>query len=201
MAGRCLDQLCRDYRKQQVLIDPLSRISREAARILNLAGVQLDPDLTISEQAAHAAREGKLWGVQLCKLLDQIDPGHCDRLPDVIQTRDAGGFTVQMREQLVRWQDLSLQGGLQDPLGRIISAYRTPLEQLTLLSRWVQGEREGIRVKPSSPDASRHVRGTAVDLRGTADELYRWSRPWKELGGRWGGDFFPVPDTVHFDLG
>lgn len=34
---------------------------------------------TVSSRAEKARRAGKRWGCVLCRLLDQIDPGHCDR--------------------------------------------------------------------------------------------------------------------------
>lgn len=36
-------------------------------------------DMTISTRAADAAAEGRAWGRALCWLLDQLDPGHCER--------------------------------------------------------------------------------------------------------------------------
>lgn len=36
-------------------------------------------DVTISTRAGHARERGERWGCILCKLLDRIDPGHCDR--------------------------------------------------------------------------------------------------------------------------
>lgn len=36
-------------------------------------------DETISSRAAKAARAGRRWGCVLCRLLDAIDPGHCER--------------------------------------------------------------------------------------------------------------------------
>lgn len=38
-----------------------------------------DPDETISSRAAKAARRGRRWGCVLCRLLDALDPGHCER--------------------------------------------------------------------------------------------------------------------------
>lgn len=38
-----------------------------------------DEDETISSRAAKAARGGERWGCVLCKLLDKLDPGHCQR--------------------------------------------------------------------------------------------------------------------------
>lgn len=34
---------------------------------------------TISTRAAVAKRNGTKWGCVLCKLLEGLDPGHCDR--------------------------------------------------------------------------------------------------------------------------
>lgn len=36
-------------------------------------------DETISSRAGRAARRGDRWGCVLCKLLDRIDPGHCEK--------------------------------------------------------------------------------------------------------------------------
>lgn len=38
-----------------------------------------DEDETISSRAAKAALRGERWGCVLCKLLDRLDPGHCER--------------------------------------------------------------------------------------------------------------------------
>lgn len=38
-----------------------------------------DEDETISSRAAKAALRGERWGCVLCKLLDKLDPGHCQR--------------------------------------------------------------------------------------------------------------------------
>lgn len=34
---------------------------------------------TISHRAARARSQGKTWGCILCRLLDLVNPGHCDR--------------------------------------------------------------------------------------------------------------------------
>jgi hypothetical protein len=34
---------------------------------------------TISSRAGRAAREGRRWGCVLCKLLDRLDPNHCEK--------------------------------------------------------------------------------------------------------------------------
>lgn len=200
----CLDFLCRDV---QIQLDPLQRASREASRILNLWGVDLDPRLTISEQAEAARRRGLVWGVALCALLDQIDPGHCakqpliegqERFSDTRNGKTLGlGLVPRMLGALER---LAAQVGLPDPRERIISGYRSPDRQISLQLDWDAGRREGLAVRPVNPSRSRHTQGKAVDIRGTNDQLVRWGKAWQALGYRWGGTFFPKPDPVHFDI-
>lgn len=36
-------------------------------------------DETVSSRAARARDEGRRWGCVLCKVLDWIDPNHCDK--------------------------------------------------------------------------------------------------------------------------
>lgn len=36
------------------------------------------PNETISERAAKARNAGRRWGCVLCRLLNRINPGHCD---------------------------------------------------------------------------------------------------------------------------
>lgn len=38
-----------------------------------------DEDETISSRAAKSARQGKTWGVALCKFLHWIDKDHCEK--------------------------------------------------------------------------------------------------------------------------
>lgn len=38
-----------------------------------------DEDKTISHRAALARRAGRRWGCVLCRVLDAIDPNHCDK--------------------------------------------------------------------------------------------------------------------------
>lgn len=38
-----------------------------------------DPDETISSRAGKAALRGKRWGCVLCKLLDKLESGHCNK--------------------------------------------------------------------------------------------------------------------------
>jgi formate/nitrite transporter FocA (FNT family) len=37
------------------------------------------PGELISTRANRARKDGRRWGCILCRLLDKIDPGHCDR--------------------------------------------------------------------------------------------------------------------------
>ena len=50
-----------------------------AIAIDDLGNVSLNGALgqTISSRAAH--NRGKWWGCILCKILNEVDPGHCDR--------------------------------------------------------------------------------------------------------------------------
>ena len=38
-----------------------------------------DEDETISSRSGKARREGRRWGCVLCKLLDRLDAGHCEK--------------------------------------------------------------------------------------------------------------------------
>lgn len=38
-----------------------------------------NPDETASSRAGRAARKGDRWGCILCKLLDKLDPDHCEK--------------------------------------------------------------------------------------------------------------------------
>jgi len=207
-ADHCLDLLCRDV---QISMEGLTRLSREAARILNRAGVNLDPRLTISEQAEAARRRGETWGIALCRLLDQFDPGHCEKQPVIHGL--GGEYTEQHHtetEALYHFLNLDLARmletlaarskaeGLPDPRERIISGYRSPTRQRMLREAWDRGDREGLIVRPA--ENSKHSEGKAVDLRGTLSELTAWGRLWEELGGTWGGRWFPRADRGHFQI-
>jgi hypothetical protein len=37
------------------------------------------PNETVSERAAKARNADRRWGCLLCRLLNKINPGHCDR--------------------------------------------------------------------------------------------------------------------------
>jgi hypothetical protein len=43
------------------------------------AVIRGDPDETISSRAGKSARQGKRWACILCRLLDRIDPDHCEK--------------------------------------------------------------------------------------------------------------------------
>ena len=49
-----------------------------------------DPDETISSRAAKVKARGGKWGCVLCKWLDAVDPGHCERVIE----RDEGSKAV-----------------------------------------------------------------------------------------------------------
>ena len=38
-----------------------------------------DEDETLSSRAGKAARQGKRWACVLCRLLDRLDPNHCEK--------------------------------------------------------------------------------------------------------------------------
>lgn len=46
------------------------------AALVGRAGAE---DETISSRAGKAARAGRRWGCVLCRLIDLIDPGHCEK--------------------------------------------------------------------------------------------------------------------------
>lgn len=46
---------------------------------LGNAAANDDTVQTVSSRAEKARRAGKRWGCRLCRLLDQLDPGHCER--------------------------------------------------------------------------------------------------------------------------
>lgn len=56
----------------------------QLANVMFLNGV---PTETISARAAWSAREGKTWGCILCKVLDWISRGHCDRVIEDFEKR------------------------------------------------------------------------------------------------------------------
>lgn len=62
-------------------MNPILRYLLNWLILLDQAGNTLaggSPNETISERAAKARNEGKEWGCILCKVLNWINPGHCD---------------------------------------------------------------------------------------------------------------------------
>lgn len=49
-------------------------------RTVNVEWMNGVPDESISARAAYSAKAGKMWGCVLCKLLNLISKGHCDRV-------------------------------------------------------------------------------------------------------------------------
>jgi hypothetical protein len=45
------------------------------------------PDETISSAAGRAKRAGHLWGRVLCRILDWLDPGHCEKSIERVGTQ------------------------------------------------------------------------------------------------------------------
>ena len=52
-------------------------VANDQALNAALVGRTGSEDETVSSRAGKAARKGKWWGCLLCRLLDKIDPGHC----------------------------------------------------------------------------------------------------------------------------
>lgn len=48
-----------------------------------------DPDETISSRAAKDQAAGRRWGCILCRWLDRLDPGHCEKSIEHDEGRDA----------------------------------------------------------------------------------------------------------------
>lgn len=53
-------------------------------RVGNAATGGSDKEM-ISSRAGRAKKEGRRWACLLCRLLDQIDPGHCEKNIEVKQ--------------------------------------------------------------------------------------------------------------------
>lgn len=76
----------------------------------------------------------------------------------------------------------------------IVSGYRSPSRQRTLLNRWNRGDRAGLVEKPARQ--SWHMAGRAIDVeRNEWLSVYGWFM--ERLGARWGMRF---GDPNHFDL-
>ena len=52
-------------------------VANDQALNAALVGRTGSEDETVSSRAGKAARKGKRWGCLLCRLLDKIDPRHC----------------------------------------------------------------------------------------------------------------------------
>ena len=63
------------------LLSP-NKALRMATAIDEAANVAINGygDTTISARAARARNAGRRWGCVLCRLLDMLDKGHCDRM-------------------------------------------------------------------------------------------------------------------------
>lgn len=170
--------------------------------------IQMDPDRTVSAQAAEARNLGKQWGVELCSLLDQIDPGHCDKALAFEQTQPIGFYLALERKWGVkralsvvvyRWQ-LALQPYGIQIWPHITSGYRSEVYNQQLQARWDAGDRAGLTARPPSIDD--HTKGLAIDVAlYSPDEQAFVAGIWKELDRNaiWGGDW-RSPDPVHYAL-
>lgn len=54
-------------------------VANDQALNAALVGRAGSEDETVSSRAGKAARNGKVWGCLLCRMLDKIDPGHCEK--------------------------------------------------------------------------------------------------------------------------
>lgn len=54
-------------------------VANDQALNAALVGTAGSEDETISSSAGKAQRRGRRWGCLLCRLIDKIDPGHCER--------------------------------------------------------------------------------------------------------------------------
>jgi hypothetical protein len=62
-------------------MNPVARYLLNLLILLDQAGNTLaggSPNETISERAAKARNAGRTWGCVLCRVLNWINPGHCD---------------------------------------------------------------------------------------------------------------------------
>ena len=53
-------------------------IARAFDRVFNVAANGSERE-TLSSRAERARREGRAWGCVLCRWLDRLEPGHCER--------------------------------------------------------------------------------------------------------------------------
>jgi len=198
------------------LIDALLR--RASIQLSQTVG--LDPERTVSAQAAEARERGETWGKLLCAALDEIDPGHCQEALDY-EKRKRQEYTglaledprtqaalyvmqqwrldTQMAVEVAKWNAACIADRLPSPISRIISGFRSLEYQMELQRRWDAGDREGLAYRPATN--SDHTRGRAVDVSGNEEVLRAYARRWRALGPShiWGGDF-SAPDPNHFAL-
>lgn len=66
-------------------------VANDQALNAALVGYAGSEDETVSSRAGKAARKGRIWGCVLCRLLDKIDPGHCEKNIE----HDEGGRTLE----------------------------------------------------------------------------------------------------------
>lgn len=65
----------------------LQRVGLAVDESLNVVLLNGRPDETVSKHTAVAAREGKKWACQFCRLLDVVvERGHCDKQFDGLPT-------------------------------------------------------------------------------------------------------------------
>lgn len=57
-------------------------IARAFDRVFNVAANGSERE-TLSSRAERARREGRAWGCWLCRVLDRLEPDHCERSRDV----------------------------------------------------------------------------------------------------------------------
>lgn len=74
-----------------VAADPAKalRIAMGFDRLANAALNGLDTE-TISARAARGRQEGRAWGCLLCRLLDRLQPGHCDQALGTVIDQNRG---------------------------------------------------------------------------------------------------------------
>jgi len=60
-----------------------------------------DPDETLSRRAGRARAKGKQWGCLLCKVLDWVDPRHCQKS---IEGDDEYEGKNSVSQMVARWQ-------------------------------------------------------------------------------------------------
>ena len=79
-------------------------VANDQALNAALDGSPGSEDETVSSRAGKAARTGRRWGCVLCRLIDKIDPGHCERN---IEEDEKGGESGQrgaldLKAELIR---------------------------------------------------------------------------------------------------